>query len=114
MSDDAVEETLKLCKSLCHLNLACTLTSDSGLEIIADNLPSIITLNLFSCKNVTKVGCCYVVSKLKKLESFNLRGASSPCFTADAQKTIKDCCISPDLCEILVGEDKGDSYFNTR
>ena len=113
LTDDAIDESLKLCKSLCHLNLACTLTSDFGLEIIADNLPSIITLNLFGCKMITKTGCCYAASKLKKMESFNLRGASSPVFATDAQKTIKESCFS-ESCEILVGEDKGDSYFNTR
>jgi len=73
------DKTIKLLsplKHLTHINLAMTQVTDSGLFLMAKNLPNLVHINLYGCKNITGRGVLNLILRLKKLEDLNIRGTN--------------------------------------
>jgi hypothetical protein len=110
LTDDAVELICDNLPNLVHLNIATTKVTDAGLAEIGEKLRWMATLNIFCCASITDEGVKNCVRGLQHLTSANVRGAGDPVFTFVIGATIKRVC-QRDECEVLTGNEKYDALY---
>lgn len=94
-----------MCERLVHLNIATMKVTDYGLEVIANTLMYLVTVNLFGIKSITGDGIAYLCQKQPHMLSLNLRGGGDPLISYEVGQKLKTMCKARE-CEVLTGKEK--------
>mmetsp|Transcript_10019 Transcript_10019/g.19945 ORF Transcript_10019/g.19945 Transcript_10019/m.19945 type:complete len:173 (-) Transcript_10019:29-547(-) len=109
LTDDSVE-SIVMCERLVHLNIATMKVTDYGLEVIANTLMYLVTVNLFGIKSITGDGIAYLCQKQPHMLSLNLRGGGDPLISYEVGQKLKTMCKARE-CEVLTGKEKWEAIY---
>ena len=107
---DSSVESIVMCEHLVHLNIATMKVTDYGLEVIANTLMYLVTVNLFGIKSITGDGIAYLCQKQPHMQSLNLRGGGDPLISYEVGQQLKVMCKATD-CEVLTGKEKWEAIY---